>query len=79
MAHSVTLTAPKVEVSKIDYLFEISGSEGKLGDLKISKGNIKWKPAGKSTNELKLTWEDFAEKFETQGIPSKVTKKATKK
>jgi hypothetical protein len=75
MAHSVTFAAPKVEVSKLDYLYEISGADGKLGDLKISKGNIKWKPTGKSTNEVKLTWENFALMFETHGAPSKVPKK----
>lgn len=57
---------PKMEVSKDDLVLEISGNEGYLGRIYISKGSIGFLPKGKQYEMLTYTWDKFAKLMEKQ-------------
>jgi len=67
---------PEVELSSVDTLITVQGSQGKLGEIYLSKGTIEWWPSGSKVNGKKLTWPAFAKFFEKHGSDLKVTPKA---
>lgn len=60
MAYNGQFTIPKRELGKADVEFIVSGDDGVIGTLKISKGSIVWFP--KKTNYgRKVNWKEFHE------------------
>lgn len=79
MAHEVSATLHTKVVANKDLEVVIrTTSEGKLGTLLISKGNIEWLPRGKSVKKKRLSWQDFADLIESTGKTVRA-KKAAKK
>ncbi len=66
MAHKVLLAASKLEVKYSDVEFVVSDDDGKIGTLKVSKGNVEWLPVGQQKG-YKMTWVKFAELMEGAG------------
>ncbi len=75
MAHEVTLDIATKFVLHKDVKIEVKTSEGKLGELLVSKGNIEWVPAGNSVNKRRLSWTRFAQLMELEGKPVRAPKK----
>jgi hypothetical protein len=64
---------PQIEVIKGDLVLEITGNNGYVGRLYISKGSIDFLPKDKQHNTLSFTWDKFARLME------KLEKKRKKK
>lgn len=58
-------------VAHKDFEVAVKSSQGKIGTLLISKGNIEWLPKGNSVNKQRLSWAKFAEFMEQHGKPAK--------
>lgn len=72
MAHQVKLNLNTNVVGSKDVSIDVSGADGKLGKLLVSKGNIEWLPSPKSKNKHRLSWAKFAKLMEEQGKPARV-------
>lgn len=58
MKHKVVMKESKFELTSRDVVFSVSGENGKLGELRISKGNLVWVTNnGRISNYM--TWSDF--------------------
>lgn len=66
MAYSVTYNSPDSRLGNADVVFTVTTSDGKLGELYISKGALAWKPFY-GHYSYKLSWRDFARIAEEQG------------
>ena len=56
---------PKREVGNSDVVFEIFTEDGgKLGELGISRGGVRWWPKGAKTRRMDLSWEQFRDRIE---------------
>lgn len=75
MAHEVTLDIATKFVLHKDIKIDVKNSEGKLGSLLVSKGNIEWVPAGNSVNKRRLSWARFAQLMELEGKPVRARKR----
>ena len=65
--HKVTITRiPRLLVGANDLIFEIREGNAKLGDLRVSQGNIFWLPSG-HTIGYKLEWAEFAQIAKKRG------------
>ena len=65
--HRVTITnIPRMLVGANDIVFEIKENEIKLGDLKVSQGNLFWLPSGHNIGRV-LKWSHFARLAEEHG------------
>ena len=42
MAHKVYMSEPRHEVTKSDVTFVVKRNNRKLGELRVSKGNLQW-------------------------------------
>lgn len=61
--HEVRMQVPaRTQVVNSDVVFAVYADKKKLGDLKISKGTIDWKPTRRQ-NALQLTWEQFDQRM----------------
>jgi hypothetical protein len=58
--HKIMVSQPSREVVNVDYEFEITRDNLKLGTLKISKGGIDWKPMNKQYQQP-MDWKVFAD------------------
>lgn len=56
--HEIEVDIPARLVLHKDVTFTIWSDQQKLGELRISKGTIDWKPANKQTT-IKKSWEQF--------------------
>jgi hypothetical protein len=65
--HEVTMSLPKGVVINADVVFVIAGDGVKLGELRVSKGTIDWRPAHARKIEYRLGWERFAEIMHEHG------------
>jgi hypothetical protein len=71
--HDVTITKiPPFLVGGNDVFFEIREDGAKLGELRVSQGNLHWVPAG-HTYGYTLDWGQFAEIAVEAGIREKYT------
>lgn len=61
--HKIEVSQPPKVVLNTDVRFSIYSDEALLGELKISKGTIDWRPAGRQ-KAVKRTWEWFAKMME---------------
>jgi len=59
MAHKITMKAPKDSLINRDVVFTVQKNGRKLGELKISKGSIDWKPFNSQYTHY-MSWGDFA-------------------
>jgi hypothetical protein len=64
---------PQMEIAKNDLVIEVTGSNGYIGRIYISKGSIDFLPKDKQYNTLSLSWDKFARVME------KLEKKRRKK
>ena len=59
--HQITITRiPRMLVGGNDFVFEVKENEAKLGDLRVSQGNLFWLPAGHNIGRV-LEWTQFAQ------------------
>jgi hypothetical protein len=73
MAHEISVNLHTKVISSKDMEILVKTTEGKLGTLLVSKGNIEWIPTGNSVNKYRLTWRKFAEIMEEAGKEVKIT------
>ena len=77
MAHEVTLDIATKFVLHKDVKIDVKNTEGKLGTVLVSKGNIEWLPAGNHVNKKRLSWTQFAQLMEDKGSDVKIKKKSS--
>jgi len=66
-SHQVTITnIPRRIVGANDVVFEVREDNEKLGDLKVSQGNLFWLPSGYNLGRV-LEWRQFAQLTEEHG------------
>lgn len=58
MKHTIHMTESKHEVTNRDVVFSISKGRKKLGELRVSKGNLVW-VTGNGRVSNYITWADF--------------------
>lgn len=51
---------PQMDVVQNDLVLDITGNDGYLGRLYISRGSIDFLPKSKQHNTLNLSWDKFA-------------------
>ncbi|MGB1561587.1 MAG: hypothetical protein ACPHN2_08830 [Sinimarinibacterium flocculans] len=61
MAHEVRVKIDTAVVAHKDFEIIVRSTDGKIGTLLISKGNLEWLPRGNSVNKRRLTWAQFAD------------------
>ncbi|CAN2188261.1 hypothetical protein MCEMKE26_00467 [Candidatus Nanopelagicaceae bacterium] len=66
MAHRISMQQPKENIVNKDVVFIIKKNGKKLGELRISKGALEWKPRN-STYTNYMTWSDFSGIMENGG------------
>lgn len=57
--HRIEINQPPKQVLHSDISFTVYSDGAALGELKISKGTIDWRPAGHKKS-VKWSWEKFA-------------------
>jgi len=67
MKHEVRMRIDTAVVGNKDFEVIVNSSEGKIGELLISKGNIEWLPKGNYVNKRRLSWAKFAEIMDAYG------------
>jgi curli biogenesis system outer membrane secretion channel CsgG len=68
MAHEVRAKIDTKVVAHKDLEIVVkTSSDGKLGTLLISKGNVEWLPKGNWVNRRRLSWRKLATLMETEG------------
>jgi len=72
--HQIEIQQPAKAVLHNDVTFIIKSDGKKLGELKISKGTLDWKPANAKKNVVRLKWEDVPKAMETIAEHGSVTK-----
>jgi len=66
-SHQVTITnIPRMIVGANDIVFEVKENNIKLGDLKVSQGNLFWLSSGHTLGRV-LKWSQFAQLAEEYG------------
>lgn len=60
--HRVTVTSPKREVGNSDSVYRVYDDDGKIGELRISRGGVEWWPRDAKRGKL-LSWEQFSSKM----------------
>lgn len=56
--HDVEMEMPRKVIVNADVVFAVKSDGEKLGELRVSKGTIDWRPANKQ-RIVALTWEQF--------------------
>lgn len=67
MKHEVRIRIDTAVVGSKDFEVIVNSSEGKIGELLISKGNIEWLPKGNHVNKRRLSWAKFAKFMDAYG------------
>ncbi len=62
----ICLSADGLEVKNRDVIFEIRDNDGKLGELRVSRGSLEWRPAN-HTYGFHLDWPQFDRLLREQG------------
>lgn len=71
MANVTLQIRQDIDINSVDSFFEVSGADGKLGDLAFSKGTVDWWPSDKSVNCKSFTWEQLATLLTDNGKPKR--------
>ena len=58
MAHSVQMVETKHKITNRDVIFSVRRGSKKLGELRVSKGNLVW-ITGNGRYVNYITWKDF--------------------
>jgi hypothetical protein len=58
MKHEVDFTIPWCNLGKADVVFQIRGEEGKIGELRVSRGSLVWYPKNNKYGR-KIVWSQF--------------------
>jgi hypothetical protein len=66
VSHKITMQQPKENILHKDVVFIVRKSNKKLGELRISKGSIEWKPRNSPYSNY-MSWSDFAGLMENGG------------
>ena len=61
--HEIKMKLPPAEVINRDVTFVIMGDGAKLGELRVSRGSIDWRPRGQQ-KFYSRRWRKFAELME---------------
>ncbi len=61
--HRVEIVQPPKQVINSDFTFFVYSDDVKLGELRISKGTVDWRP-GRGKNIVRKSWEQFARLME---------------
>jgi len=73
--HKVTITEiPRMLVGSNDIIFEIREGKSKLGDLRVSQGNLFWLPGVNRKYGYALDWAKFAQIVEEEGTRKRYTR-----
>ena len=56
--HDIDMTVPRTVVLKTDVNFSVRSDGRKVGELRVSRGSLAWKPA-KSNTEYHIAWEEL--------------------
>ena len=70
---------PQMEILKNDLVLEITGNDGYVGRIYISKGSIDFLPKNKQYDTLSLSWDKFAKLMEKLDRKRRKKRKNTKK
>ena len=57
--HRVEVVQPPKRVLNSDFTFVVYSDDSKLGELRISKGTVDWRP-GRGKKIIKKSWATFA-------------------
>ena len=73
MANTIEMNInTSVPVQNTDFEVTVrNDTEGKVGTLLISKGNLEWLPANHSVNKYQLSYVQLAGLMVAEGIPKK--------
>ena len=66
MAHKITMKAPKDSLVNRDVIFIVQKNGKKLGELRVSKGSIDWKPFNSQYTHY-MSWRDFSQLMSNGG------------
>lgn len=66
MAHKISMQQPKENIINKDVVFTVRKNGKKLGELRISKGTLEWKPRSSPYTNY-MTWSDFSAIMENGG------------
>lgn len=64
--HEIDARLPAHTIANVDVRFLVNSDGVLLGELKISKGSLDWRPA-KHQYSRRLSWEKFASLIEEHG------------
>ena len=67
MSHEVRVKIDTAVVAHKDFEVVVRTTDGKLGTLLISRGNVEWIPKGNSVNKRRLSWANFGGLMEEHG------------
>ena len=69
--HRIELELPRTDVQSTDLRLSIWSDEELLGELRVSRGSIDWRP-GRHQQALVLEWERFDELMREHGRKDKL-------
>jgi hypothetical protein len=64
--HQVTMYPTKGQILSSDVVFSIMENESKLGELRISKGNVIWWPKGNKRKKYQISWSKLSKLLENK-------------
>jgi len=59
----------RMELKNKDIVLVVSDEDGKIGELRVSKGSVDWWPYMTRTTPTTLTWDRFADVMEHPSRP----------
>lgn len=66
--HKIVMKTPDRELSGADVMFVVSIDGVKRGELRLSRGDVRWRPRRTTSHEYTCTWDELAAWMEgTQG------------
>jgi hypothetical protein len=67
-SHRITLSLPTTDVLNTDVTLHVWSDDELLGELKVSRGSIDWRP-GRHQTTYSLEWEQFDQLIRDRGRP----------
>lgn len=64
--HRVELELPRTDIQSTDMVVSVWSDEELLGELRVSRGTIDWRP-GRHSQPLVMEWERFDELMREHG------------
>jgi hypothetical protein len=66
--HTVEFAVPARPLGNNDIVFEVRGNGLKVGELKVSRGGVVWRPAGQRGTHV-MRWGRFNKLMQEHGTP----------